>query len=315
MLSNRRDSVIEFLLTAVATATGEKYKAAASDFKLELERRGVSWDALDGEEQDWTLAEYLVEGYYSERTRPWGVTLASSLQKIAPSRRLKTAWKVLDTWAIHSPTQQALPCPKELALACSVLLVARGSWMEGTAVLLCFVGLLRISEALKLKISDVFFSTEATRLVVILVLSQTKRGRDQRVVIANAEVVAWLRVVLHRRESEGARKDMLLLPTSYKKVATSFSKACTLLQVPGHWTTHSLRRGGATEMLIQQYSLETIMEFGRWASVSSARLYLRRGEVALLRCRGDFTDEVVARLAALSAVGSSIWRLCKLLHS
>ena len=55
------------------------------------------------------------------------------------------------------------------------------------------------------------------------------------------------------------------------------------------------------------------MEFGRWMSVASARLYLRRGEVVLLRCQGEFTREVSGRLEAPSAVGSRVWVLCKLL--
>ena len=66
-------------------------------------------------------------------------------------------------------------------------------------------------------------------------------------------------------------------------------------------------------MLTQQVSLESIMEYGRWASVASARLYLRRGEVALLRCRGDFSDAVAARLQALSTISSRVWILYKLL--
>ena len=80
---------------------------AASDFKLELERRGVDFDELTEGEQDWVLAEYLVEGYHSEDKRAWGLTFVSALQKLGPSRRLKVSWKVLDAWLVHSPAQQA----------------------------------------------------------------------------------------------------------------------------------------------------------------------------------------------------------------
>ena len=56
--------------------------------------------------------------------------------------------------------------------------------------------------------------------------------------------------------------------------------------------SHSLRRGGATQLLIDQWSIENIMESGRWASVTSAKLYLPQSEVAPLRCRGDVPEEV-----------------------
>ena len=75
------------------------------------------------------------------------------------------------------------------------------------------------------------------------------------------------------------------------------------------WTSHSLRRGGATQLLINQWSIENIMEFGRWASVTSAKLYLRRGEVALLRCRGDVSEELEQRLAVVSSIGAQVFRL------
>ena len=55
------------------------------------------------------------------------------------------------------------------------------------------------------------------------------------------------------------------------------------------------------------------MEFGRWASVSSARLYLRRGEVALLRCRGEFNEDIEKRFLVLCSVGRRVLALVMLL--
>ena len=313
MSSTNKNIVIEFLLSAVATATAEKYKGAVSDFKRDIGDRGVEFDTLSEEDQDWCLAEYLMEGYFSDLRRPAAMTLVSALQKFCPGRRLKTSWKVLDAWAVQVPSQQAHPCPQEVALAVTIILFVWGDWLESTAVLLCFVGLLRISEALKLRLCDIFFSMEAGIPVVIFVLGRTKRGKDQKVVIKNGEVVNWIRLVVAQRAAEGASKDMYLLPTTYKRVASRFSKACRALGLPGEWTTHSLRRGGATELLIRQVPVEDIMLFGRWASVASARLYLPRGEVAVLRCRGEFSAALQARLNALAAIGCRVWSLCKLL--
>ena len=54
------------------------------------------------------------------------------------------------------------------------------------------------------------------------------------------------------------------------------------------------------------------MQFGRWAPVTSAKLYLRRGEVALLRCRGDCSEGMKRRLQLISSIGDHVFRLCKL---
>ena len=126
-------------------------------------------------------------------------------------------------------------------------------------------------------------------------------------------MIQWLRFCVSRREAEGARKDMYLLPATYKRVSSGFARACRVLGLSGVWTTHSLRRGGATELLTQQVPVEDIMTYGRWASVASARLYLRRGEVALLRCRGEYSDAIAAKLFALASLGCRIWQLCKLI--
>ena len=98
MLSVKKNIVTEFLLSALALSTVERYSAAASAFKHELESRGVDFDELDEEDQDWVLAEHLVEGYHADLRCAWGKTLVSALQKMWPGRRLKTSWRVLDTW-------------------------------------------------------------------------------------------------------------------------------------------------------------------------------------------------------------------------
>ena len=302
-------------MSALATSTGERYKEASSNFKLEMERRGLAWETMAEEEQDWTLAEYLVEQSQANepRQRPWALCLVSALQKVAPGRRLKTSWKVVDAWAIKNPSTQALPCPQEVALACGVWLVVNGRAAEGTALVLCFCGLLRISEALSLSLRDIFFSTEGFRPVCILLLSKTKRGREQRVVLVNEGVILWVKSMIKLRSFVKASKDEKLLPTTYKRVSADFKRACKAFGLLPVWTSHSLRRGGATQLLINQWPIENIMEFGRWASVTSAKLYLRRGEVALLRCRGDFSEELEQRLAVVSSIGARVFRLASII--
>ena len=68
-------------------------------------------------------------------------------------------------------------------------------------------------------------------------------------------------------------------------------------------------RGGATHMLLDGVSVETIMEYGMWASASSARLYLQRGEPFLLRVREGQVPGAWPRVRAVAALGFYAWQL------
>eukprot|EP00972_Heterocapsa_arctica_P106524 15692166-Heterocapsa_arctica.AAC.1 len=62
---------------------------------------------------------------------------------------------------------------------------------------------------------------------------------------------------------------------------------CSLLP----WSTHSLRRGGASGLSRLNIGMADIMAFGRWASSRAAQEYVRRGEVALLQVDEKFSQE------------------------
>ena len=122
---------------------------------------------------------------------------------------------MIDAWAIKQPSVQALPCPQVGTLACAVWLVACGFTTEGSALVLCFCGLLRISEALSLHIKDLYLSAEGARPACILLLGQTKRGREQRIVLINVGVVSWVKWVIKLRSCT-SEQEYKLLPTPYK---------------------------------------------------------------------------------------------------
>ena len=69
------------------------------------------------------------------------------------------------------------------------------------------------------------------------------------------------------------------------------------------WRSHSLRRGGATALADEGTSIESIMAFGRWASVHSARLYISQGWSALTRLQNEWDASDVKRLSSYAAIG------------
>ncbi len=101
----------------------------------------------------------------------------------------------------------------------------------------------------------------------------------------------------------------VFFPISYTKVSYWITKGMATLGIPGHWTSHGLRRGGASELLRLGVALNEIAMHGRWLSERSMREYLRRGEVAVLRLRGEVPVHVWRHIAEWANVGPRVWDL------
>ena len=228
-----------------------------------------------------------------------GVLLAA-FQKCRPQYRFRVGWKALDVWRVRCPPRQA-PCfPAALALVCVSWLILAQRASEACAVLLCFTGLLRASEALSLRWRDVHLIGGQ----VVLLLGRTKRGLEQRVLLSHPATVAWVRRFMQTFACKDV--DAYFTNCSHNRLARWLQKACEALGFGGvHWTSHGLRRGGATELMLQGMSLPDIMLRGRWLSERSCREYLRRGEVMMLRLRADISLDSWRRLEVLAALGAS----------
>ena len=189
--------------------------------------------------------------------------------------------------------------PAYLALGIANVLVLIGEVAAGACVFLCFAGLLRISEALNLVWADCVRVSGAW----VLVLARTKRGTMQKVTISGTSAVTWIdRLFAY---TGGAATDKVC-PIGYNTLSRWITWVAHRL---GHgevsWTSHSLRRGRATDLLMHNVPIENIMDAGRWESLRSCRLYLRKAEAMLLRAR--FDNESVARATSFAALGDKAW--------
>ena len=89
------------------------------------------------------------------------------------------------------------------------------------------------------------------------------------------------------------RKDLLFVQMSYSRAMRQLRLICRCLGVESYeFTSHSWRRGGASSRLLAGQGLDDISVLGRWASLRSARLYIRRGEVFL----NEFTAKTEGKL-------------------
>ena len=170
-------------------------------------------------------------------------------------------------------------------------------------ILLCFAGLLRVSEALALKGNDVHFADGK----LIVVLNETKRGVHQKVLYSDSRLVRWFSLYDQLvREKSG---DAKYCPISYGVFQRWFRKSARALGSSMEWSSHSLRRGGATEMQRRHVPLTDIMVAGRWASARSAKEYLRKGDIALLRHEASLDVECTTRLQRFACIGEEAWGL------
>lgn len=283
-----------FLLSILQSKSRQLYTSALVDFKAEVDARQVDWASFSEEDRDIFLSEYVLEVKENGGKRQACQILCTALHKIYPRHVHTTTRKVLEVWKAHEPSHQAPACPPEVAYALVSTSLVAGQPGVAACIFLCFTGLLRISEALRLRWQDMVFVEH----VVVLMLAKTKRGVDQKVVLTHPSTVQWLKQYRKQYFSSDHER---ICPLSYSKMRYWLPKLCKSLQLEHlALTSHSFRRGGASTLLHQGVALADIAVHGRWASDSSCREYLRRGEVFLLRFQSSVNADVCANVLLLS---------------
>lgn len=219
---------------------------------------------------------------------------------------LRISEQVLVGWNRCYPSESHPPLTWPLAVLIALTMAYNGYPVGGLATLVAFDGLLRIDELCQLRVSDVSFlgdprrgaasissaSSSATAPSApsgraILRIAQAKTGRNQSSELFNEDVVDILCLYVRHR-----RTDQILFPlgsadsfsspsVAYRRSFEYVCKAWGLREFG--FVPHSLRHGGATHAILhQRQSIETVLQRGRWASTSSARIYLQQGRAELL---------------------------------
>jgi integrase len=74
-----------------------------------------------------------------------------------------------------------------------------------------------------------------------------------------------------------------LFPFETHSFRRLFKATCVNLGISERYVPHSLRHGGATRYHhVKGWSIEDVLERGRWASVKSARRYIQSGVAMLM---------------------------------
>ena len=281
----------------------QRYRAASEIFAKWLQRLDNDFSQLAEEDQDWIIADFVLdlrdEGYSVQLARD----AVSALQKEWPRRRFSTSWQVVRGWTTETPPDRAPPMPEEVAMAVVVLLMACGQQACGLAALLAFCGLLRIGEALQLLRKDLIVSDNA----IVILLPRTKTGQHQRVVLRNPQVVVFIQRWLAKYAGTNHTR---VCHVSYATFRTWLARTLKVLGCENFkFRSHSFRRGAATALFQSGVPLQTVMILGRWASESSCRLYVQAGEAAMIAILRAMSASSRERVRALSSLGHRVFDL------
>lgn len=263
---------------------------------------GVRIDSARDEEVDWLVADYFMEqvddGPFSMGS---ALALLGALRHRNPRRFLPVAGSIVAEWRKDRPPEQAVALPAEVVYAGFVVLWSANRRAVATVMLVAFCGLLRVGEALGLRRQMIIFQPPERPSSAILLLGKAKRGHDDQVELRNPVVIRALQCAVLTWSNS---PNDLLFDVSYSTFSRYLMRTVEVLGLDASRVrSHSLRRGGATELYHAGLDLDSIIVFGRWASDRSARLYIKAAEPTLLRSRSALTGaqwRVVVMLGQLA---------------
>ena len=187
--------------------------------------------------------------------------------------KLKLAWKLVKAkvWQEIDPPMRVFPLSPVVVLGMAGLAAAIKLPEVAAGLLVCFDGILRSGEFYQLRVSDVTFYSERAALRLGLTKGGKRTGREEMVIINSRWAVRWL-----RHACAGKRGSQLVLDKGSPFFRKWFKILLSEFRLDDlHINIYSLRRWGATWDFLEHQSMERTLLRGRWASTSSARMYLQ----------------------------------------
>jgi len=269
-------------------ATRARYTRALSNFHAWVRRERTLFPTISSA----TAIDDALEFYFNElfkrnagRGRQAAVDTFSAVIRHYPRFRgeLRAAHMALRSWGRISPNQSYRPFSIFQILLIEDFFYRRGWTTSAMVLMLAFFGVLRISEAVRLRFEDVTFVGEGASEQLVLRLTETKTGKDQPVRIrVNQDVHAFKESI--RGQSRGLRH--LVFITNYSLLRAQLRTALLAYNIACHaYVWHSCRHGGATWYYLEDHPLEWVAVMGRWRSLSTARRYIQQGAALLAEAR------------------------------
>lgn len=253
-----------------------RYQQAASRvlrFWTESGSRPATWDDFDISVGEW-LEHLFAEGY----PKGYASDGLAAIQHFVPevAGKLRHSWRLLKSWQKMEPPLRVLPISPLLVLAISGACAKLQLVAEAAAFLLCFDTLLRPGELYRLRKQDVTWAGGCAVLSLRNPKTGQRKNANEMVVCHSRVANSWLQRALHPKQPEDT-----LLDCSPARLRDLFFTILKHLNVPGYFSMYSFRRGGATWHFLSEQNIEQTLLRGRWASTSTARIYLQDAAATL----------------------------------
>ena len=222
------------------------------------------------DEVDAAVAVFLEHVFSEGEHKSLSNDTLAGLQFFMPSvrKRLYHSWKLCKVWHRLEPPQRAVPISPQLLAGLAGLAWAGGHQEIGAALLIGFDAMLRTGELIQLRMNHISFIKNRAILSLPSTKTSKRSGNQEMVVVESLLANKALQQVVSRRPGG------LLLPSGAAHFRRIFRGLCQAFDLDFHVTPYSLRRGGATYSFLRHGSMERCLLRGRWASSSSARVYL-----------------------------------------
>jgi hypothetical protein len=110
-------------------------------------------------------------------------------------------------------------------------------------------------------------------------IRDAKTGKHQFCVLRHRVAAEMLRVHLHGKELQHDDRVFTFSADSLRASLQSALRTFGVASVSGRQVVlHSLRHGGATDMLLSGKAIADVLRHGRWRQTASAELYLQSGQ-------------------------------------
>ena len=258
---------------SVAPSTAKRYRRCLNAF--------LEWAAANGKravsatDADAHLSAFSLHLFRSGGSRSTAEGALYGLQWALPSLHgcFPRAAQCLRGWTRLATSQSHPPITWELATLIGCRAARRGDVRFGIGVIVAFDCFLRRREIVSLRREDIMDVDDARlrQQCMLIILRDTKTGKNQNVRVVNPHVAALLRA-LRAHTPAGQR----LFPFSKEQFARMFKHECALLSLSKRYVLHSLRHGGATHYYHRlSWRMEDVIFRGRWRSPISAARYIQ----------------------------------------
>lgn len=201
--------------------------------------------------------------------------------QLSLSRQCIRGWDKVRTSASHAPLTWELT----VLMACTM--ARSGYHGPAIAMLVAFDCFLRVGELTRIRLTDVVMPNDArmgrAHTAMAVVLRTAKTGKMQSVSVWSSDVAQllahWVRSFAARPEAGGS--DPRIFPFSPDFLRRLMRSTAEALQLPSHYTPHSLRHGGTTDDFLRNGSVERVQFRGRWKSMESVRRYVQTARAVL----------------------------------